>query len=94
MNYKINVSDNDIIDGFRCDASECPITLAVRRLFPHASTVITVSAYVRLWFDLPDRTLVYKAFLPRSASRFMHAFDNLKVVVPFNFIMNLEQVNA
>ena len=95
MIYKISITQDDIDQGMIRDASECPIARRLNKMFPGTSWLTVTPDSVRLSYDLPDGVAVYRASFSRSATRFVHAFDKgMRDVQPFNFMLNLERVNA
>ena len=92
MQYKIEVQQQDILKGVRQDCNLCPVALAITRKFPNASIVGVMPGRVHIRFRLPDETIFFSAKSPRSATRFINAFDSgVKTVAPFNFILNLQR---
>jgi hypothetical protein len=77
----VSVGQNDILDGFPCSCTSCPVAIAVRRAFPWGD------------FGPPELTVSSKEILidgilfhvPRSARNFIRKFDRKNKVQPFNF---------
>ena len=92
--FKIEVQQQDILKGARQDCNLCPVARAIARKFPDAGIVGVTPGRAHLRFRLPDETIFFSAKLPRSATRFIRAFDEgIKHVVPFNFMLNLQHEN-
>ncbi len=78
----IQVTAEDIAMGTRGWAYYCPIALAWKRQSGHRAAVSAGS--------LKDTHTLQWHSLPRSAQRFIKAFDNGKPVEPFEFKIDLE----
>lgn len=81
---KVEVTKEHIKEGSPGVASCCPIARAVRVLGLESPRVYPDGIY---FGDYYCRQLVR---LPRSASRFVNAFDAGKKVKPFNFFLEVE----
>ena len=76
---RINVTQQDIDNGLRCNQTHCPIAIAVYRCAALSFAVYSIN-------------MRYKEFniqLPASVQEFIESFDNNKEVQPFSFEVNL-----
>ncbi len=82
---KIEVTADDIANGKPGFSCECPIALALRRLFPDAGHIEVEMADVHIDYDMVE--------LPDEARDFIEHFDAEDEVSPFSFeIEGLEDI--
>jgi hypothetical protein len=73
---KIQVTQQDIRNGVSKSYLECPVALAVKRIYPNFSVAITDKA---IWIH------GQKFMASRSVQRFIKSFDAGLSVMPFGF---------
>lgn len=76
---KFHVTKDDIKKGLRRSISGCPIARAIEA---HGFTGPTVDG---THLNFRKAGAFYRVLTPRSASRFIRAFDKLRAVKPFTF---------
>lgn len=82
----VTVTEDHIRRGVPQEPEFCPVALALETIFP-ASTHISVDEEA---VDLTHEDLRFQSVeLPRSATRFIRAFDSGKPVEPFSFRVEL-----
>lgn len=82
MKIEINVTQEDIDAGVKCDSDKCAVALALHRAFPDAKCVGVCHGYAVV--DGPG--VMYRAFdLPEKVGEFIFAFDGDRHVEPFSF---------
>lgn len=81
---KIEVTEEDIVQGRRCDCKFCPIARVVTRALGREAWVTKGAVY-----DYSDRSARPVAILPNAACNFVVSFDNFLTVKPFSFELTL-----
>lgn len=79
---KIEVTKEDIKNGWKISPRNCPVAKAIQRLLPTASVGLG-TLYLNEGND--------KYILPDCVSKFILAFDRDQEVSPFSFELNLEE---
>lgn len=77
----IKVTEDDIKKGRPCDSGNCPISLAVKRVFPDYDNSVGVE-FITVMAD----NNVYKQYvMPTPAKYALHYFDRGRGMTPFEF---------
>lgn len=84
MKISVNVTQEDIDNGVRGDACNCPVALAIGRATEHKYVVM---AWREILLTIKCN-IVYRIDTPRYVSNFIESFDAKRNVCPFSF--NLE----
>ena len=87
----IEVTQDDIDKGLRCNGTECPVALALQRYVKDAALVTSAFVYFeRKWQGSHPYFDTNKiAETPAVASRFILDFDQHKSVTPFSFNLDI-----
>jgi hypothetical protein len=80
---KIEVTQEKISRGARCQSDNCPIALAWEVAFPGCTHVRVTKAALVFWRDAIGNC--WSAGLPPEATAFITAFDDGEPVSPFAF---------
>lgn len=84
MLVTVEVTQKDIDNGKICCAS-CPISLALKRIFPNKPDIATM--FTRFYLDIFSNT---SYLLPETAIDFRENFDAKNPVSPFSFTFEYE----
>ncbi len=85
MKKLIRVTQEDIRKGNRESKTNCPVAIAISRVFPRMHPLLVGSTMGILGVF----TGIKFIDLPRSAVRFIKKFDSCKAVKPFNFYLDI-----
>ena len=83
---KIDVTQQDIDQGVRCEYRNCPIALALMRELGRYVSVVSDQ-----WYDDGPLEQPFENYsnhglpLPEAAQQFVKAFDHSEAVEPFSF---------
>ena len=83
---KIDVIQDDIHSGTRCNPATCPIALSIRRDYPNLTAHVSGKEIL----IIGDKLLMSFIQLPDEAMSFVTAFDNEEPVTPITFEVNYE----
>jgi hypothetical protein len=86
MKLHINVTQQHIDRGKRCNSERCPVALSILEVLPETSYV---SVDVRIYVEPSDTYDYIAAESPDEVCRFTSAFDDGKPVSPFSFEVEL-----
>lgn len=92
---KIEVTQEDIDLGIRCNSEACPVALAVLRVLPEFKSHISVGTYMLyLWESAGEgkeyNEALYSIVLPEIARNMIRNFDTATPVMPFSFDIVLD----
>lgn len=96
MLTKIEVTQEDIRSGQRCDCTRCPLAVAVARKAPGAKQVSVSNGMAWFFARNPDEhspvaELLSQAALPGEGRLFYVQFDQGKIVAPFSFDLDIPE---
>lgn len=80
MKIKIQVTQENIINGQPCEYYSCPIALAVKK---------QIGLKAKVYLNTIDIGKNHSFALPKRAKTFTSKFDSRKPVEPFNFWLNI-----
>lgn len=83
MTHEIEVTEDDIARGKRCDARSCPIALAIRRAVGREYGVLV--AYSNIYLGLDEQAVPDWRMTPPAIERWLLDYDNGLAVQPFSF---------
>jgi hypothetical protein len=86
MKLHVNVTQNHIDRGKRCNSERCPVALSILEVLPEVSYVAVDE---RIYVELSDSGDYIKADTPDEVCSFARAFDKGKLVKPFSFEVEL-----
>jgi hypothetical protein len=89
MTLTIEVTQEDIDNGQKCDANYCPIALAVRQTVKNYRQYLSVQPTV-MYVD--DGKVIREYKMPAVAEQFVRLFDDDEDVEPFTFTADLKEV--
>lgn len=101
MKLKIEVTVDDIKDGCRGMASNCPVARACFRAYHESNSdikVVSAYTYEVVFYEAKSFTFgwgtrpKYKAKLPEHVSRFIDDFDRGEDVAPIEFEIELYEL--
>jgi hypothetical protein len=81
--YEIEVTEEDVREGIRCDHRFCMVATAIPRTVPQA-TFIHVDAQ-GVSFTVGTKRLYYVS--PPAVARYIQLFDAGQVIEPFSFML-------
>lgn len=89
MKLKIEVTEEDIKNGIKCNPCRCPIALAVIRALD--VPVCDVEVENNIYLIYPNRQFVYRDSTGKI-QYFISAYDHDRMVIPFEFEAEFELV--
>jgi hypothetical protein len=78
---RVDVTDEDILVGVPEDCGQCPVALALSRLFPDAQDIAVRATGIWLWID--GKLAFFPP--PPEVVAFVESFDAREHVDPFSF---------
>lgn len=89
MKVRVDVTEQDIIQGIRNNTHFCPIARAVSRVTRFSSSDLYVQ-HTRVMFCFTD-AIEQATELPMKAQDFIRLFDAYKPVSPFSFDLEIPE---
>ena len=89
---KINVAQEEINSGNKCEGSSCPVTLSIYKDYPKFDLVTTSADYIDCTIGSAVDSTDYIFKIPEAISSWIKTFDCNGVVSPIQFEATLTDI--